>query len=179
MTGIGAIHDALGEVHSSASDIRAVIYIRDGIDGSAVDSHAQLDPLVGSQRSDTLSAHCTGASGLLKKTSAIPSPVGMRISCPALSADWKCGVSRTARFNSAMTSICSIGQQLRVADHINEKNMRNLQLGFRLEIISHFVSRAGNHVNEPSHLYLHGRGEHPVSMAGHDPEEWRPPPIVG
>ena len=40
-------------------------------------------------------AHCTGASGLVRKTNAIPSPVGSRINSPFSSAVRSSAVPRT------------------------------------------------------------------------------------
>ena len=42
MTGIPARHDTLRDVNSSSCQIGLVVYIRDRIDGSAVNPHAQL-----------------------------------------------------------------------------------------------------------------------------------------
>src|SRR5207253_7576335 len=53
-------------------------------------------------------AHCTGSSGLRKKTSAIPSPVGTRMSLLLFSAAWKHSVRRTLGFSSCNNSICSL-----------------------------------------------------------------------
>src|SRR5438552_11388025 len=53
------------------------------------------------------SAHCTGASGLVKNTSAIPSPVGKRISFPFASALRTCSVSRAILFSCWDKSLCS------------------------------------------------------------------------
>src|ERR1041385_3866179 len=42
MTGIAAIHDALGDVYAAAGDVQVRIYIWKAIDRAAVDAHSQL-----------------------------------------------------------------------------------------------------------------------------------------
>src|SRR6266513_2132022 len=53
-------------------------------------------------------AHKTGASGLVRKTSAPPSPVGNRSSLPSASARRNCSVPRTISFNVRICSLCSL-----------------------------------------------------------------------
>lgn len=53
------------------------------------------------------SAHCTGASGLLKKTRAIPSPDGSLTSFPSASAARNSFVFRTTSLSCRCNSRCS------------------------------------------------------------------------
>ena len=82
MSGIAAIHDALRQIDSRTGYVRCLVYIRDSVDRTAVFSIRSR--IFGCSCKALLisRAHRAGSSGLWKKASAIPSPVGTRISCP-------------------------------------------------------------------------------------------------
>ena len=71
-------------------------------------------------------AHRTGASGLSKKTSAIPSPTGSRISFPASLALRTCSVPRTISVSCSMVLALLIEKQRRITDQIHKQNVANL-----------------------------------------------------
>src|SRR5207302_2968253 len=71
-------------------------------------AHAHSDVVSFLQRLLISKAHCTGACGLVKNTSTIPSPVGNRSSLPATSARQNDGVFRTISFNWPRNVDCSL-----------------------------------------------------------------------
>ncbi len=50
MAGVTAIQHPLGDIHTGAGDIDALIYVRDFVDRSAVHAHAHLHLQMGPQR---------------------------------------------------------------------------------------------------------------------------------
>ena len=104
---IAAIHDPLCDVDAGARDVRLFVQIRDFVDRTAVNSHA--DPKFGmllELLTDFHSAQRTGASGLVRNTRAPPSPVGKRSSLPSASAVRNCSVPRTISLNVCICSLC-------------------------------------------------------------------------
>ena len=79
----------------------------------------------------TSSAHRTGSSGLRKKSSAIPSPVGTRMSLPFASAARKHSVLRTITIEFLHQLDLLVNQQLRITDHVNQQEVCDLELEIR------------------------------------------------
>src|SRR6266480_4378585 len=89
---IAAIHHPLRDVNSSSSNIGSIVNVSNLVDRATVNANPQLQLPMFFNFLSISSAQRTGASGLLKKTSAIPSPAGIRISLPAASARQTCSV---------------------------------------------------------------------------------------
>ena len=84
VTRVAAIHHALRHVDSSARNVRAIAHVGDLIHGTAVDSHPNGKFGMAAQRAvQFLSRIALATSGLSRKTSAMPSPVGRRKSLPS------------------------------------------------------------------------------------------------
>src|SRR5439155_26760852 len=107
VSGITAIQHSLRDVDSRSCKIRFVVNVGDSIDRPTVNSHPQLNERMLLQGFADLEAHRVGSSRLRKKSSAIPSPIGTRLSLPLASADRKHAVLRTMWFNSWTSSITS------------------------------------------------------------------------
>src|SRR5713101_7660388 len=84
----------------------------------------------------TCNAQETGASGVVAKTSAIPSPVGRRVSLPVASAAQKASVSRTISL--------LIDQQFRVTNDVDEEDMGDLQPNLFFNLGGHVVKLREN-----------------------------------
>ena len=87
VTGVATIHHSLGHVDSSARYVGATIHVSHTADRPAMNSHAHPQFRVAPQRLLISIAQDTGASGVVAKTSAIPSPVGSAALCPLGSAE--------------------------------------------------------------------------------------------
>ena len=79
----------------------------------------------------------TGASGVVAKTSAIPSPVGRRVSLPAASAARNESVSPNNLVERMQIIALLIDQQLGVTDNVDEEDMRDLELDLFLNFTGH------------------------------------------
>src|SRR6266478_7622880 len=95
MSRITAIHHPLGDVDASTGDVGLFVQISDFTDRPAVNTHSDSKFRMTFSALLISKAHKTGASGLVRKTSAPPSPVGKRISLPSASAIRNWTVPRT------------------------------------------------------------------------------------
>src|SRR5262249_33860901 len=73
VTGIAAIHDALGDVDPSTGYVCLLVQVGDFVDRTTVDTHAHPNLGMTLECLAISSAQSTGASGLLRKASAPPS----------------------------------------------------------------------------------------------------------
>ena len=94
VAGVAAIHYSLGHVHPGAGDVTAAAHVRHFTYRAAVDTHPDLYLRMLLKRLRDLEGARAGSSELLRKTSAMPSPVGSRMSC-SLGASRTCAVATT------------------------------------------------------------------------------------
>ena len=112
-----------------AGDVGALVHIGHFVDRAAVNSHAHLK-----FADDSFSASADLQRALrrrfrtVRKTSAMPSPVGNRNSLPSASAMRNCSVPRTISFSCLQRSLCSLIEQLRVTDDVDEQDVPDLEL---------------------------------------------------
>src|SRR5204863_7512238 len=78
-------------------------------------------------------AHFTGASGLVPKTSAPPSPVGRRINFPSRCAIRNVSVARATSRNFSKYSELLVNEQFGITDDVDEQNVPDLELHIGLE----------------------------------------------
>jgi hypothetical protein len=81
--------------------------------------HLHLDVWVIFQRLANLQRALCGLLRAAEKSSAIPSPVGTRVSLPLLPAARKHSVLRTIWFSSLEQINLVTNQQLRITDHVD------------------------------------------------------------
>src|SRR6186997_1356937 len=86
VTGIATVHHALRDIDSRTSNVCPIIDIGNLIDGPAVNTHAYFNMRVTFQRLANFQRALRGLLWAAEKSSAIPSPVGTRMSLPVLSA---------------------------------------------------------------------------------------------
>ena len=122
--GVPAIHHSLGHVDARSGHIALIVYIGNFIHRSAVDSHAQRKLRMLSRLRLISRAQRTGASGVVKKASAIPSPVAKRTSLPAASAARNCGVFRNNVAEHLKYLLLIVAQQL-IPDDVREQHVRS------------------------------------------------------
>src|SRR6266567_3740059 len=73
----------------------------------------------------------------------MPSPVGILIKRPAVSAAWNSSVPRTISFKRLDNRSLLMDRQLRVTDNICEQYMRDFELNFLCNLGSHVLFRRG------------------------------------
>ncbi len=95
MPGIAAIQHPLRDVDSRSCYVCFLVHIGHSIDRAAVNSHPHLDVRMLLQRLANLERTSHRLFRAVKKRSAIPSPVGTRMSLPLASAVRKHSVLRT------------------------------------------------------------------------------------
>src|SRR5207248_1558237 len=84
--GIAAIHYPLRHINPRTSYAGLIIHVDNPAHGTTVHTHSQCSSGCAFNTRLTSSAHSTGSSTLPRKTSAIPSPVGLLIKVPVESA---------------------------------------------------------------------------------------------
>src|SRR5207248_4618480 len=89
--------------------------------------------------------HRTGASRLVRKTSAPPSPVGKRSNLPSASANRNCSVPRTISPQCLKQFALLSDEQFRIADDVDEQNMPDLEPDRWILFNSHAASLGACH----------------------------------
>ena len=133
VTGIATIHHPLGHVDPGPGNVLALVHIDHFVDRTAVNTHSQrrsADVLSGLAQFPRRIAPVL--RDLSRKTSAIPSPVGSRISFPSASASRNSFVPLTTSLSSRSNSLCWFTEQLGVAHDVDEQDMPDLQTGLLL-----------------------------------------------
>ncbi|MEO7168360.1 MAG: hypothetical protein ABI016_15175 [Chthoniobacterales bacterium] len=104
--GVAAVHHSLRDVDSGAGHVDPLVRVGDLVDRSAVNSHPQLSPGVADRRGPTR-AQAAGASGLVLKTRASPSPVASRIRKPSIKFQWSAAVDEFDQFFKSERTLAS------------------------------------------------------------------------
>ena len=147
VSGIAAIHHSLGQVDSRARYVRPFVHVDNTTDRPAVDSHPHPQPRMVRAPAD-LNAQETGASGVVAKTSAIPSPVGRRVSLTSSFgfAELLGCANNLVEFYANLALL--FVQELGVTDDVDEEDMRDLKLDLLFNLSRHATISAAVRLGE-------------------------------
>ena len=127
MPGIAAIHYPLRHVDAGSGDVRAPAHIGHFAHRTAVNSHPHGISGCALSACAISSAHRAGSSELLRKTSAMPSPVGSLTSCSLVDSA-TCEVAYALDLGQpAQPLLLLFDQELGIADQVDEQDVPDLE----------------------------------------------------
>src|SRR5262249_41806330 len=107
VTGVATIHHALRDVDAGTGDVPLLTQVSHFLHRPAVNPMRTRNSGCFFNSRAIATAHFTGSSGLVRKTSAPPSPVGNRISFPSRCATRNVSVARAISRSFSKCSSCS------------------------------------------------------------------------